>query len=147
MASAKTKADAGKTTGKKATPRKVSGRPRGITARGAEIIKGLEELCETLEAGIPVEQKFRVTYCSFDFNTPEYGPEDVKRVRATLSMSQAHFATFMGVDANTVQSWEQGVRRPLGMARRFMQEIEADPAYWKKRVVAAAVVREVRPKK
>jgi DNA-binding transcriptional regulator YiaG len=41
------------------------------------------------------------------------------------------FARFLGVDPNTVRSWEQGTRSPSSIARRFMSEIEADPAYWR----------------
>ena len=35
------------------------------------------------------------------------------RVRDLLGMSQVLFARFLGVDANTVRSWEQGTRPPV----------------------------------
>jgi putative transcriptional regulator len=137
-----------KTTGKTAPRgRKTATDPNSkLTTRGAEIIADLKELCETVEAGIPIHQKFRVTYYTFDFKTPEYGPADVKRVRQGLSMSQGNFAAFLGVDASTVQSWEQGTRNPSGPAKRLMQEVEADPKYWGKRIMAAAKATTVGPK-
>jgi DNA-binding transcriptional regulator YiaG len=61
----------------------------------------------------------------------------VKRVRGVLGMSQVVFARFLGVDANTVRSWEQGTRPPSTIARRFMGEIESDPTYWRRRVAQA----------
>jgi putative transcriptional regulator len=138
-----------KTTGKRAAgTRPVPRKPprKGISPKIAEALEGMRELCETLEAGEPIEQKFRVTYYTFDLATPGYGPADVRRVRALLMMSQANFATFMGVDASTVQSWEQGIRNPSGTARRLMQEVEADPKYWRKRIMAAARRTTVGPK-
>ena len=44
-------------------------------------------------------------------------------------------AGFLGVNVNTVRSWEQGKRPPQPIARRFLAEIEADPAYWRKRIL------------
>ena len=53
-----------------------------------------------------------------------------------LGMSQVVFARFLGVDPTQSRSWEQGTRPPSSMARRFMGEIEEDPAYWRRRIVA-----------
>jgi DNA-binding transcriptional regulator YiaG len=69
-----------------------------------------------------------------DFTAREFGPDDVRRVRGLPGMSQAVFARFLGVDANTVRSWEQGTRPPGAIARRFMGGIESDPGSWKRRV-------------
>ena len=56
-------------------------------------------------------------------------------------MSQAFFARFLGVDPNTVRSWEQGVRPPSAIARRFMSEIEEDPRYWRRRIARSLAER------
>jgi DNA-binding transcriptional regulator YiaG len=69
-----------------------------------------------------------------EFLSHPYGPDDVRRVRGLLEMSQTAFARFLGVDPNTVRSWEQGTRVPSSIARRFMGEIEHNPAYWRERV-------------
>ena len=63
----------------------------------------------------------------------------MRRVRGLLGMSQVLFARFLGVDANTVRSWEQGTRPPSPIARRFMDEIEGDPEHWQQRIVQGAV--------
>lgn len=59
---------------------------------------------------------------------------DVKRVREQLGASQSVLARFLGVNVNTVRSWEQGKRSPQAIACRFLSEIESDPAYWRKRI-------------
>ena len=63
-----------------------------------------------------------------------YQPADVKRVRELLRASQAVLAEFLGVNVNTVRSWEQGKRQPQPIACRFLSEIEAGPEYWRKRI-------------
>jgi putative transcriptional regulator len=55
-------------------------------------------------------------------------------VRELLGTSQAVLAGFLGVNVNTVRSWEQGKRPPQPIARRFLSEIESDPAYWRRRI-------------
>jgi putative transcriptional regulator len=67
-----------------------------------------------------------------------YRPADVRRVRELLGASQAVLARFLGVNVNTVRSWEQGKRPPQPIARRFLSEIEASPGYWRRRLLHAA---------
>jgi predicted transcriptional regulator len=43
-------------------------------------------------------------------------------------MSQGVFAKMLNVSAKTVQSWEQGERRPSQAALRLLQVIGAQPA-------------------
>ena len=61
-------------------------------------------------------------------------PGDVKRVRELLGASQAVLAGFLGVNVNTVRSWEQGKRLPQPIACRFLSEIESDLPYWRQRI-------------
>jgi DNA-binding transcriptional regulator YiaG len=59
-------------------------------------------------------------------------------VRDMLGMNQVVFARFLGVEPNTVRSWEQG-KLPSSIARRFMGEVEDDPDYWRRRVARKTV--------
>src|SRR5438094_3336957 len=92
-----------------------------------------------MRSGEPLERNFTVRTYKVDFTPRDYGPDDVRRVRGLLGMSQAVFARFLGVDANTVRSWEQGTRPPSAIARRFLGEIEGDPEYWRRRVAQSLV--------
>jgi hypothetical protein len=40
-------------------------------------------------------------------------------------------SSFLGVNVNTIRSWEQGKRLPQLIACRFLSEIEANVAYWR----------------
>jgi putative transcriptional regulator len=48
----------------------------------------------------------------------------VRRIRTQLNMSQAGFARLLQVSSKTVQSWEQGARRPQQSSARLLQFIE-----------------------
>jgi DNA-binding transcriptional regulator YiaG len=113
--------------------------PGRLSPAGAKIVAAFEEAVTALRSGEPPEKRFTVRTYHVDFTPRAYGPDDVRRVRGLLGMSQAVFARFLGVDANTVRSWEQGNRPPSPIARRFMDEIEADPEHWRRRNVQRAV--------
>jgi DNA-binding transcriptional regulator YiaG len=65
-----------------------------------------------------------------------FSPDEVKKVRSMMGVSQPIFGQFLGVDVKTVRSWEQGRRVPSGMARRFPEEIQAAPEHWRSRLRA-----------
>ncbi|MBW3554816.1 MAG: helix-turn-helix domain-containing protein [Gemmatimonadetes bacterium] len=58
---------------------------------------------------------------------PEFGQEDVQRVRERLGLSQAVFADLIGASASTVRAWERGARQPSDMARRLLELAERQP--------------------
>lgn len=105
-----------------------------FSAAGAEIIGALTEFRDALRAKVPLDQKFTVRTVELDLRPREYGAEDVKRTRLILHVSQAIFAKFIGVDVNTVRSWEQGLKNPSPIACRFMDEIAHSPDYWRDRL-------------
>jgi putative transcriptional regulator len=106
----------------------------GRSSVAAEILEALEEVRDALKSGVSLEQRFTVRSYRFQLAARDYRPDDVRSVRRILGLSQPLFAEFLGVDASTVRSWEQGTRPPSSMARRFMDEISADPDYWRGRL-------------
>ena len=120
----------------KRAPSPVSG--GGLSPAGAKIVGAFEEAIALMRTGEPLERHFTVRTYKVEFTPRAYGPDDVRRVRGLLGMSQVLFARFLGVDANTVRSWEQGTRPPSPIARRFMDEIEDDPEYWRRRILQNA---------
>lgn len=56
---------------------------------------------------------------------PEFSKTRVVRIRRRLNMSQAVFAGYLNVPTKTLQSWEQGVRRPKAGEARLLQILEA----------------------
>jgi DNA-binding transcriptional regulator YiaG len=128
---------------KQANRRAAAPPTRGkLSPAGSKIVAAFEEAIAAMQSGEPLERHFTVRTYKVDFRPRDYGPDDVRRVRGLLGMSQVLFAGFLGVDANTVRSWEQGTRPPSSIARRFMDEIEGDPTYWRHRIVRNAVAKE-----
>jgi len=111
---------------------------------GAEILEALEEVRDALKSGEPLAQHFTVRSYRFEFAARGYGPDDVRSVRQILGLSQPLFADFLGVDASTVRSWEQGSRPPSAIARRFMDEITVNPDYWRGRLRESIAEAETR---
>lgn len=104
------------------------------SAADNEIIEGLTELRDSLRAREPIEKKFTVRTIVLKLELREYGADDVKQTRERLNISQVVFAQLLGVSVKTVRGWEQGLKPPAPIARRFMDEINLAPDYWMKRI-------------
>lgn len=55
---------------------------------------------------------------------PEYTPRKVKRLRKKLEISQITFAALLNVNVSTVQKWEQGQKKPSGLACKLLHLAE-----------------------
>jgi putative transcriptional regulator len=86
---------------------------------------------DAIEAGTPIEERYTVRRVKLDLAHRGFSPDEVKKVRSMLGVSQPIFGQFLGVDVKTVRSWEQGRRVPSGMACRFFEEIQATPEHWR----------------
>jgi putative transcriptional regulator len=58
---------------------------------------------------------------------PEIDPKNIAALRERAGMSQAVFASVLNVSSKTVQSWEQGVRKPSSQVRRLIQVFSERP--------------------
>lgn len=58
---------------------------------------------------------------------PEIDGQTLAELRGLAGMSQAVFAKLLNVSKKTLQSWEQGVRRPADSSRRLIQVFSAHP--------------------
>jgi putative transcriptional regulator len=52
---------------------------------------------------------------------------DVAAIREKTGLSQARFATLLGVSVRTLQDWEQGRRAPSGAARTLLLVANRNP--------------------
>lgn len=105
----------------------------GRSSAGTRIVAAIEEATELLRSDGLQGGRLTVRTYRLPPAPRDYRPDDVKRVRELLGASQAVLAGFLGVNVNTIRSWEQGKRPPQPIACRFLSEIEADPTYWRKR--------------
>jgi len=58
---------------------------------------------------------------------PEIRAKEVVSLRTQTGMSQAVFARLLNVSPKTVQSWEQGDRKPSNAALRMLQVFRENP--------------------
>ncbi|MEX0866706.1 MAG: hypothetical protein WD030_05065 [Pirellulales bacterium] len=106
------------------------------------ILSGLKSFAETLENNEPISEKFNCRNVMLDLQPPEFGPEHVKATRELLGASQGIFAQFIGVKVSALQKWEQGRQEPGAIACRFLDEIERNPTYWRKRLKDSIKLKE-----
>lgn len=76
--------------------------------------RGLEsDLGEFLDVRDGRKKAHSARFERWNFLTPPTR-EEVIRIRKSLEMSQSEFAGFLFLGTSTIQSWEQGKRRPDG---------------------------------
>lgn len=121
------------TTGGKSPAGSVAGR----------IVSRLTTFTKALESDAVVSEKFTVRTIRLNLQPTSYDPAAVRKTRDLLNLSQSLFAKFLGVAVQTVRAWEQGDNIPSDMAARFLDEINANPTYWQRRLQSAAVAQEV----
>jgi putative transcriptional regulator len=109
---------------------------------GKQIIEGLQAFAEALEKDDVISEKFTCRQVTIDLRLVPYKPDAVKATRELLRVSQGLFAQFLGVSVKTVRAWEQGRIEPSDMACRFMDEIQRNPDYWRKRLRESVRVKE-----
>lgn len=109
---------------------------------GKTIADRLSEFAAALEANSGDAKQFTSRQVTLRLEPASYSPALVKETRAILNASQAIFAKFLGVSVDAVQAWETGVNSPSDIAARFMDEIRANPEFWRQRF-ASLIVHKV----
>ena len=110
---------------------------RGKLSVADKIVKGLKGVADKLESEDKTDAVFeQLNFRRFvlDLKPVQFDSTDVKRLREDLQVSQSIFAGLIGVSVKTVQAWEQGKNLPQPVASRFMDEIQTDLEYWKKKL-------------
>jgi len=82
---------------------------------GMEILDGIKEIKKHIEGKV----NLKTTVLS--------DPSPAQIIRKKLELSQASFASLMGVSIRTIQDWEQGRRSPKGPAKSLLRVAEQHP--------------------
>jgi putative transcriptional regulator len=82
-----------------------------------QIRKGLEEAIRHASGEITLT----TTIVAIPDPPPDIDPEELRKLRTDNRMSQEVFARVLNVPTRTVQSWEDGTRRPSQAALRLIQ--------------------------
>ncbi|MBQ8134618.1 MAG: helix-turn-helix domain-containing protein [Clostridia bacterium] len=88
-----------------------------------------ESILQGLNEAIAYENgnlKAHTTKCTV-MPVPELSSNEIKDIRLSFGMTQAIFAEVLGVSVKTVEAWEAGTNKPIGIARRFLSILQADP--------------------
>ena len=113
-----------------------------LSPRGARIVAALTQFADDLESGVPIESKYTVRQIRVIPKPSIYSPDRVRAVRQLIGASQEVFAQLLAVSPMTVRSWEQGVRQPSPIARRFLDEIAMAPGHFRGRLVTSVADRQ-----
>lgn len=84
--------------------------------------KVFRELQEALQDALAYERgetvDLRVT--ELPPRAKSIAPQQIRKIRHSLHASQSTFARLLNVSTNTVESWEQGVRKPRQAALKLL---------------------------
>jgi putative transcriptional regulator len=99
-------------------------------ARTKKRIKVFAELEAALKDALHYEKGERVDLRVTELPPPPrtFGPREIRRIRKSLNASQARFARFLNVSANTVESWERGTRQPQHAALKLLSIARKRPS-------------------
>ena len=136
MRSAKTTTRSGGIRKAKAT-RPATRQRTGQLSVPQQILEGLREMAEFATSGEPPEKRYTVRHLTLDLEPGEYTPDKVRATREVFGLSQPLFAKFLGVEVSALRHWEQGIRSPSAVVRRFLDEMNATPDHWWGRIEAA----------
>jgi putative transcriptional regulator len=107
-----------------------------------QILAGLREMAEFATSGEHPEERYTVRHLTLDLEPGDYTPDKVRATREVFGLSQPLFAKFLGVEVSALRHWDQGIRSPSAVVRRFLDEMNATPDHWLGRI--DAVVRRTR---
>lgn len=102
-----------------------------------QILEGLREVAEFATSGDPPEKRYTVRHITLDLEPGDYTPDKVRATREAFGLSQPLFAKFLGVEVSALRHWEQGLRTPSAVVRRFLDEMNAAPDHWRTRIQRA----------
>lgn len=104
---------------------------------GRKLLASMNQVADALESK---HKRHLLTIRRVEPFVPDPTDYSAARVRATrqrLNLSQAAFARLLGISTVLAQSWEQGKRKPSKLACRLLDEINARPEHWRRRLRAA----------
>ena len=100
-----------------------------------EIVEGSHAAVRTVQGGLEEaignangEITLKTTTIEAPARPPEVNAQELTKLRLENGMSQAIFAQVLNVSTKTVQSWEQGQRKPSQAALRLIQVFRQNPS-------------------
>lgn len=85
-------------------------------------VKAFQDLRRALQDAFDYEQGKKSSLRVSELPPPPkpLSPRQIRAIRQSFKVSQATFARIINVSANTVESWEQGARRPRDASLKLL---------------------------
>jgi putative transcriptional regulator len=55
---------------------------------------------------------------------PDFNAQQITRIRKDVNVSQGVFAVYLNTTVSTIRQWEQGDKKPSGIAARMLQLVQ-----------------------
>lgn len=89
------------------------------------ILEAVHEMASDLyEIGLMKEQTMREFDALCLSPVKKYNPVQIKQIRLKNKASQAVFAAYLNASVSTVQQWEQGKKKPNGVALKLLSLVD-----------------------
>lgn len=96
-------------------------------------VKAFHDLKQALQDALAYEQGEKANVRVSELPPPPkpLSPGQIRAIRKSFNVSQAAFARIINVSANTVESWEQGARRPRDASLKLLTIAQTHPeVFW-----------------
>lgn len=97
------------------------------------IKQGLNEAIDFERGNLPDTRVDKITVAPLHI----YTASEIKAIRAQHGLTQKLFAQALGVSVKTVEAWEAGTNRPLGIANRMLELLKQDDNLFEKYAILA----------
>jgi putative transcriptional regulator len=94
---------------------------RGKSVLEPELAKDLAEAFAFIDGRTKTLKRFKTTVVT------ALEAEQIKAVRKAMNLSQSKFASMLNTSISTVTAWEQGRRRPDGIATLVLLMMDKEP--------------------
>jgi putative transcriptional regulator len=90
-----------------------------------KVLKTVHEAAQGLTAaGVMDKQTMREFDALCLPPVKQLSKEEIKRIREREKASQAVFASYLNITPSTIQSWEQGEKKPSGAALKLLNIVD-----------------------
>jgi putative transcriptional regulator len=91
----------------------------------SKVLKTIHEAAKGLTAaGVMDKQTMREFDALCLPPIKQFTKEEIKKIREREKASQAVFASYLNITPSTIQSWEQGEKKPSGPALKLLSMVE-----------------------
>lgn len=109
-------------------------KPRKGSSVGDDLVEAFQEMAAYLRGEVEVE----------GYSLPDLGamtPARIKAIRRKVASSTKEFERLFGVPARTMETYEQGRRRPSRMALALLRIIDREPAAARRALAGSATAK------